>query len=270
MAAITMDMIKTLREKTGVGVGDCKKALEEAGGDMNAAVENLRKSGIAKAEKKASRTTKEGLIFSNVTAGVGALVEIVCETDFVAKNERFVAYGKDLAKRVAGMAGEGDLTAAIQKDEQTAVIDLINAIGENIQIRRVLRWTAKDAGRVVFYDHHNKSKIVVMVELAGEGVADNAVCMHIAAFSPRYIKPDQVSADVVAKEKEIAAAQIQDKPANMIEKIVMGKISKWYTEVCLLQQPWLLDDKTCLAKTAPKLEVRRMLRWQVGEELASA
>ncbi len=267
MAIITMDTIKALREKTGVGVGDCKKALEEAGGNMDTAIENLRKSGIAKAEKKSSRTTKEGLVFSCVSAQTAALVEIVCETDFVAKNERFLAYGKELAKRVAAMTAQGDLTTELQAAEKAAVIDLINAIGENIQIRRVLRWTAVDGARLAYYDHHNKSKIVVLVELAGDGAPDNAVCMHIAAYSPRYIVPGDISASVIEKEKEIAAAQMQDKPANMIEKIVLGKINKWYGEVCLMQQPWLLDDKSCLAKTAPKLTVSRMLRWQVGEEV---
>ncbi len=104
-----------------------------------------------------------------------------------------------------------------------------------------------------------------MIEMAGEGVKGNDICMHIAAYSPRYIVPAEVPADVIAREQEIAAAQVVGKPANMVEKIVAGKINKWYTEVCLMQMPWILDDKTCLEKLAPKATVRRMLRWTVGE-----
>jgi elongation factor Ts len=234
---------------------------------MNGAVDYLRKTGAAKAEKKAAtRTAKEGLIFSCVDGKVGALVEVLCETDFVARNDRFVAYGNDLAKRVAAMAGkDGDLAAEVIVAEKTAIIDLVNAIGEKIEIRRVLRWEAKDAGQVVFYNHHQKSKIVVMIEMAGEGANGNEICMNIAFHNPRYIVPADVPADVIAREKDIAAAQVVGKPVNMVEKIVEGKISKWYGDVCLMKMPWIFDDKTSLEKLAPKLTVRRMLRWTVGE-----
>jgi len=264
---VTAAMVKELREKTGAGMMDCKKALDEAKGDMNGAVDCLRKSGAAKAEKKAAtRTAKEGLIFSCIDGKVGALVEVLCETDFVAKNDRFNAYGNELAKRVAAMAGrDGDLAADVIAVEKTNIIDLINAIGEKIEIRRVLRWEAQDERQVVFYNHHLKSKIVVMIEMAGEGAKGNDICMHIAAYSPQYIIPSDVPADVIAREKDIAAAQVVGKPANMVEKIVEGKIAKWYGDVCLLKMPWILDDKTCLEKLAPKLTVRRMLRWTVGE-----
>jgi elongation factor Ts len=261
-------MVKALREKTGVGMMDCKKALEQANGDLDAAVDVLRKSGAAKAEKKASRATREGVIFSAVTPQVAALVEIVCETDFVARNERFCAYGKALAGRVAAMAGaDGDLAAQVAAEEKAAIIDLVNAIGENIQIRRVSRWEAKGGASLGFYDHQQNHKIVVLVEAAG-GTAEllKDACMHIAAYSPRYIKPDDIPAAVIEKEKEIAQAQVGDKPANMIANIVKGKVNKWYTEVCLLQQPWFKDEKSCLAKLAPALAVKRMLRWQIGEE----
>ena len=264
---VTAAMVKELREKTGAGMMDCKKALDEAKGDMDGAVDCLRKSGAAKAEKKAAtRTAKEGLIFSCVNDKFGALVEVLCETDFVAKNDRFNAYGNDLAKRVGAMAGcDGDLAEGVIAAEKANIIDLVNAIGEKIEIRRVLRWEAKDAGQVVFYNHHQKSKIVVMIEIAGEGASGNEICMNIAFHNPRYIVPADVPAEVIAREKDIAAAQVVGKPANMVEKIVEGKIAKWYGDVCLMKMPWIFDDKTTLEKLAPKLAVRRMLRWTVGE-----
>ncbi len=264
---ITAAMVKDLREKTGAGMMDCKKALDEAKGNMDDAVDYLRKTGAAKAEKKAAtRTAKEGLIFSSVDGKVGAVVEVLCETDFVAKNERFVAYGNDLAKRVAAMSGkDGDLAAEVIAAEKGGIVDLVMAIGEKIEIRRAFRWEAKDQGQVVFYNHHQKSKIVVMIEMAGEGASGNEICMNIAFHNPRFIIPSDVPADVIAREKDIAAAQVVGKPANMVEKIVEGKISKWYSDVCLMKMPWIFDDKTCLEKLAPKVTVRRMLRWSVGE-----
>ena len=268
MAAITAEMVKNLREKTGAGMMDCKKALEEAGGDMEKAVENLRKSGTLKAEKKASRTTKEGLVFTCITPQLAALVEIVAETDFVVRNEKFQAYGPALVKKIAAMTEEGDLTATVVAQEKPALTEMIATIGENIQIRRALRWTAKDGATLASYTHMG-GKIVVLAEAAGEAapglLAD--VCMHIAAFNPRFILPADIPAETIAKEREIAGAQVTDKPANMIAKIVDGKINKWYSDVCLFQQPWLRDDKSCLAKVAPKLVVKRFARWQVGEEL---
>jgi elongation factor Ts len=269
MAAVTTEMVKTLREKTGAGMMDCKRALEESGGDMDKAVEGLRKAGIAKAEKKAGRTTKEGMIFACVEPRLAVFVEILCETDFVARNERFREYGAALARRVAAeCAGAGDLSAPVAEAEKGRLAELISVIGENMQIRRVLRWSTAD-GQFATYNHQSLSKCCVLVEAAGEidPVVLKDVCLHVAAFSPQYVGPGSVTAEVLEKEKEIAAAQVTGKPANIIEKIVAGKIAKWYTEVCLEQQPWIRDDKTCLAKVAPKLEVRRFVRWQVGESL---
>ena len=268
MAAITADMVKTLREKTGAGMMDCKRALEEAAGNLETAVDNLRKSGAAKAEKKANRATKEGLVFPCITATTAALAEVVAETDFVVRNERFQAYGPALVKKIAAMTAEGDLTATLVEQEKAPLTEMIATIGENIQIRRALRWTAKDGGTLASYTHMG-GKIVVLAEIAGEaapGVAAD-VCMHIAAFNPQFIVPENIPAAIIAKEREIAAAQVLGKPANMVEKIVDGKINKWYSEVCLTRQPWLRDDKTCLAKVAPALVVRRFVRWQVGEEV---
>ncbi|OGV68291.1 MAG: translation elongation factor Ts [Lentisphaerae bacterium RIFOXYB12_FULL_65_16] len=267
MATITAEMVRELREKTGVGMMDCKKALTDADGDMTKAVEGLRKAGMAKAEKKATRTAKEGRVVVSMDKNVVALVEVLCETDFVATNEKFQAYEKALAQRVAtSYSVDGDLSAQVVAAEKGALADLINVLGENIQVRRVIRWQTD--GAFACYMHMG-GKIGVLIDAAGETDPKllSDACMHIAAFSPRFVGPADVPAEVLAKEKEIAAAQVGDKPANMIEKIVTGKISKWYNESCLMLQPWIRDDKKSLTKVAPNLKVKRFVRWQVGESV---
>ena len=267
MANITAEMVKELREKTGVGMMDCKKALVESDGNMDLAIENLRKAGIAKAAKKAGRTAKQGCIVGLIEDNVGVMVELLCETDFAASNERFRAFAAAVAQRVAReYSVDGDVSQSVAEKEKAGITELIAVIGENMQLRRALRWQA--TGKLSSYVHMG-GRIVVLAETAGEAPPNTLadMCMHIAAFSPRYIGPGDVPADVLAKEKEIAAAQVVGKPANIVDKIVMGKLSKWYTETCLLQQPWVRDDKTSLAKVAPALKVQRFLRWQVGEEI---
>lgn len=157
------------------------------------------------------------------------------------------------------------MTEEAQKIENEKLAELFVKFGEKMVLRRALRYEAPAVGTYM----HGEGRIGIMIE--AEGCDDPAllkdICMHIAAFSPAYITPADVPADVVAKEKEIAAAQLQGKPANMIEKILGGKINKWYSEVCLMQQPWIHDDKTCLAKLAPKLVVKKFVRWTVGQEI---
>lgn len=267
MAAISASMVKELRERTGVGMMDCRKALEAAGGDTELAIEHLRKSGVAKAATKVGRTAKEGRLVSLIRGPTGVLAEILCETDFVAKTDEFQAFATSVTEQALGkFTQDGDISVAFGELIRGPLNELIGKIGENMQVRRVQRW--QTTGQVGTYLHMG-GKIAVMVEV--EGPADKAlladICMHIAAFSPQYVGPAQVPAAVVAKEKEIAAAQVEGKPANMVEKIVAGKIGKWYTEVCLLQQPWIRDDKTSLAKIAPQVTVKRFVRWQVGEAL---
>ena len=265
MAAISASMVKELRDRTGVGMMDCRKALESAAGDMELAIEHLRKSGMAKAATKAGRTAKEGRLVSLIQDGAGVLAEILCETDFVAKTDEFQAFGASVAaKALTGQTADGDVSAPVNDVIRDTLNGLIGKIGENMQVRRVLRWQ----GQLGAYLHMG-GKIGVMVEV--DGPADKAllsdICMHIAAFSPQYVGPQDVPAAVIAKEKEIAAAQVEGKPAAIVEKIVMGKINKWYSEVCLAQQPWIRDDKTSLAKVAPQVKVKRFVRWQVGEAL---
>ena len=264
---ITAKMVKDLRESTGAGMMDCKKALVAADGDMELAVDNLRKSGIAKAAKKAGRTAKEGRVVVCIDGATAAMAEVLCETDFVARNETFSGYAESLVERIVKDGhGNGDLSAAVADAERDAVTELVAKIGENMQVRRVVRW--ETAGAISSYLHMG-GRIGVMVDVEGDASAEllSDICMHIAAFSPRFVTPDDIPADLVQKEQEIAAAQVEGKPEAIIEKIVMGKISKWHAEVCLMNQEWLRDDKSCLAKVAPGITVKRFERWAVGEDI---
>jgi elongation factor Ts len=246
---------------------DCKKALVATDGDMDAAIEHLRKTGMAKAEKKAGRSTNEGKIVTRIEGGTAVMAEVLCETDFVAKNETFGAYCDALAGRiVTDYSEEGDLSEQVATAEAGNIGDLVTNVGENIQLKRVVRWQL--AGEAASYLHAG-GKIGVLVEVAG--ASDDAfrhdLCMHIAAYSPVYLNPDAVPAEVIEKEKEIAAAlpDLANKPENILGKIIEGKIRKWYTETCLTKQAWLRDDKIAVEKASPGADIKRFVRWQVGE-----
>ena len=266
---ITAEQVKALREKTGAGMMDCKRALTAANGDMEAAIEQLRKSSIAKAEKKAARTTSEGKVACAVKGGTAAMIEILCETDFAAKSDRFLSFVAETLEKTAGLSGNGDVSAEINALAADELVSKIAVIGENMQIRRAIRW--ESAGRICSY-LHGEGRIGVMVDVEG---TDNEellkdICMHIAAFRPEYITPDEIPAEKIAKEREIALAsdpKLAGKPAQMIDKILDGKLNKWMGEVALVRQPWIRDDKTCLAKLYPNLKILRFARWEVGEEL---
>ncbi len=263
---ISAEVVKELREKTGAGMMDCKKALTEANGDMEKAIEFLRKHGIAKAEKKAGRATKEGKVLSLIKDGKAVLVEVLCETDFVATNEKFINYVMGVAERALALPDNGCVTEKVCENEKASLTEMIAKIGENMMIRRCAKWNVEgNAGSYL----HLGGKIGVLVEVFGSDDQKllNEIGMHIAAFRPAYICRNCIPADVVEKEREIARAQLAGKPANIMDKIIDGKIAKFYTEVCLMDQPWIMDDKTSLAKLQPKLKVLRFLRWEVGEEL---
>ncbi|MEA4863684.1 MAG: translation elongation factor Ts [Victivallaceae bacterium] len=263
---ISANIVKELRDKTGAGMMDCKKALTEAAGDMEKAIEYLRKHGIAKAEKKAGRATNEGKVFSLIKDGKAVQLEVLCETDFVATNEKFINYITGVAERALALPGDGCVTEQVCANEKDSLTEMIAKIGENMMIRRCAKWDA--TGTIGSYTHLG-GKIGVLVEVTGTDDAKllNEIGMHIAAFRPAYICSKCVPEEVIAKEKEIAAAQLSGKPANIIDKILAGKIAKYYTEVCLVDQPWIMDDKTSLAKLYPNVKVLRFLRWEVGEEL---
>ncbi|HBM15789.1 MAG TPA: elongation factor Ts [Lentisphaeria bacterium] len=262
MSEISPQLVRDLRDKTGAGMMDCKKALTEAKGDLEAAVDILRKSGIAKAEKKSGRTVKEGLISSKISGEAGVLVEVLCETDFVAKNEKFKAYAAEMAEKVLALKATNDVSEAINESEKQNLVSMVATIGENLQIRRAVRWGGKCASYL-----HMGGRIGVMIQFEGEGPQTelNDICMHIAAFNPTYVSSEDIPSEVIAREKEIHTAQLAGKPAQMIEGILKGKLAKWYKEVCLNDQAWMRDDKLTVKQANPKISVKKFVRWQVGE-----
>lgn len=273
---ISAAMVKELRERTGSGMMECKKALGEANGDLDAAVEILRKSGLAKADKKSSRTAAEGLIVveSSADGKRAIMVEVNCETDFVAKEPAFIEFSKAVARRaLAKNPSTLDALGGVPlTDTGVASIDdtrkaLIAKIGENISIRRFVSMESS-TGQVALYLHG--SRIGVLVEMQG-GSADLAkdIAMHVAASKPVCVNESEVPADVIAKEKEIFTAQAAEsgKPAEIIEKMVLGRVKKYLKEVTLLGQPFIKDPDTVVEKLLQnsKATVTRFQRFEVGE-----
>ena len=255
--------VKKLRDMTGAGMLDCKNALKDAGGDIEAAVTALRKAGQAKAGKKADREANEGLCAAKTEGNVGTLVQLQCETDFVAKTDKFKDYLSALVEKTAATGENGDVTDAINGAEKDDLINMIATIGENMKIAKAIRWESN--GACASYLHAN-GRVGVLVDVEGEYDDEilKHLCMHIAAFSPSYVTSDEVPADVVEKERDIAAEKAKGKPPEIVEKIVGGVINKWYKEVCLVDQAWIMDDKSTLAKIAPNLKVKRFARLQTG------
>jgi len=282
MSKITSDMIRDLRERTGVGMAKCKEALEQAGGDMEKAIDNLRKAGMASAVKKEGRETKEGVIGAAESKDAIALIEVNAETDFVVQNERFKQFVQDVAFEAAETK-PASLDAFNQQKyskDTTLNIDqaralIVQSLGENIQIKR-LNVIRKAANTSYGLYSHMGGKIVTLVELAGASGQEafaREIAMHIAAESPDYLKPDEVPASVKEREAEIAKSQIQGKPANIVDKIVEGKLKAFYDQVCLLCQKFVKDNTVSVQELVEKegkrlskpLEIRSFLRWKVGE-----
>jgi len=257
--AITASMVKELREKTGVGMMDCKKALQESDGDMEKAVEWLRKKGLSKAAKRADRATSNGVIGVHVTDDGKkiALFELNCETDFVAKNEDFGKLADQLAQHVAG-TGTTDEEAIKQEafalETSKTINDLLGEqiakIGESLNFGKILLWDlAADDNRFGFYVHTGASA-VGLVEMSGGAEADleelgRNIGMQIVAGRPQYLTPDDVPQDVIDKEMEIykEEARTSGKPENILDKIATGKLNKFYTEVCLTKQAYVKDPQ---------------------------
>lgn len=265
--SISAQDVKKLRDATGIGFGDCKKALEETGGDFDAAIKFLRERGAIKSAKMAGREAKEGLLAAAVSADgkTGALVEMNCETDFVAKNDSFKDFVAELAQRALDLE-DGALAEAAEEDRQGKIHEL----GENMVVGSNTRYVVEGTGRVASYIHP-PGKIGVLVEFAGEANdtfddAAKGICMHIAANNPQFLKPDDVDAEMVESEKAIYAKQVEGKPADIVEKILAGKMKKFYSDVCLVEQGFVMDtDKSVgdIAKAAG-VDIVRFLRLQVG------
>lgn len=271
---ISATMVKELRERTASGMMECKKALVEANGDMELAIENMRKSGLAKADKKSDRIAAEGIIGAKVSddGKTVAIVDVNCETDFVAKADDFVSFVNNLTVALLNSNIETEEQLLAMKLADGTVVDevrrgLIAKLGENITIRRFQKYQAATGGTACYL--HGK-KIGVIVELAK---ADNElgkdIAMHIAASKPTCVSDEQVPAELIEKEKEIFSAQAAEsgKPAEIIEKMVVGRISKFLAEITLLGQPFIKDDKVTVAKllAAKGNSVIRFARLEVGE-----
>ena len=274
---ITAELVKELREKTGAGMMDCKKVLTETDGDMEKAAELLRERGIAKAAKKSGRIAAEGLVATFVSADkkVGSVVEVNAETDFVAKNEEFVNFVNDVAEIVA-TAAPADVEALLAttykdagKTVQEVLTEKIATIGENMSIRRFDRFESE--GLVESYIH-GAGKIAVLVDFAkGESELAKDVCMQIAAAKPEYFNRESVPQDRVAKEMEILKAQAMNegKPAEIAEKMVQGRIGKFYSEICLLDQEFVKDASVKVGDLIKSkgAEMVRFARFEKGEGL---
>ena len=273
MAAITASMVKELRERTGAGMMECKKALTESNGDIDAAAEALRKSGLAKADKKASRVTAEGRVSTAQSGGKAVLVEINSETDFVAKDDNFVAFTNAVAEAALPVEGTDieslkDARLASGETVEEGRAALISKIGENIQIRRIAR--VDSTNNVASYVHGGRIGVLVEVQGGDEELA-RGLAMHIAAMNPPHNKASDVPAEFIAKEKEIEMAKMSDKdrskPAEILEKIISGKINKIVNEVTLYGQPYVLNtDQTVeQALKAAGAAVIGFQRLEVGE-----
>jgi elongation factor Ts len=270
---ITANMVKELRERSGAGMMECKKALTETRGDLAAAIEWLRKQGLAKADKKATRVAAEGRIVLAQRGTQAVLVEINSETDFVAKDENFLKFADEVAQ-IALDSGARDIEAlkAAKTASGTTVEEarqgLVAKCGENVQIRRLVR--VDGAARVGAYVHGGRIGVLVEMKGGSDELA-RGIAMHVAAMNPLYLSPEQVPAEIVAKEKEIALAQMSEKdrtkPAEIQEKMIGGKLRKTLAEMSLTGQPYVLDTSSTVEAVLKKegAEIIAFHRIAVGE-----
>lgn len=280
MSAITPAMIKEVRERTGIAMGKCKRALEESSGDIDLAIENLRKSGMASAVKKEGRQTNEGAIEALAEGNALALVELSAETDFVVSNAGFRNFLTALTKQVLRNRPtnvEELMKQPFIEDESVTVEEqralTIQSIGENIQIKRLMIIDKGDDEQLGVYSHmHGKILSVVKVKCAKD-VSELAhdLAMQIAASSPEYVRPEEISDELKEKEREIARSQVAGKPANIIDNIVEGKLNAYYKEVCLLFQPFFKEPKKSVQEVIDlttksiqvPIQVLEQVRWSV-------
>ncbi|MAB59570.1 MAG: translation elongation factor Ts [Verrucomicrobiales bacterium] len=290
MAEITASLVKELRDKTNAGMMECKNALKETGGDVDAAIKFLRERGAIKAAKKADREAKEGIVAAkiDVEAKSGVLIEVNCETDFVAKNDNFKDFVSELTDAVAGSdATDIDAANAVSKGEAN-IDEFVKAkvieLGENLQFRRMVRYDVEGSGVVASYIHLG-GKVGVLVEVnctkddtaASEDFRElvKDLTLHIAAASPAGIGREEISDDLVDAEKDLFRKQMEDsgKPPEIMEKIIEGKLGKFYSTVCLLEQGFIKDpDNTISDLLSAKgkvlddeISIRRFIRYGVGE-----
>ena len=284
---ITAKMVNDLRQQTGAGMMECKAALKEAGGNAEEAVTILRKKGLAAAAKKAGRAATEGLVSAKVHPAAAVLLEVNCETDFVAKTEDFRTFVEKLSDRIAGHEAFGDTSDGpveavlalpspipLGNTVAEAVSQLVAKIGENMSVRRFARWTARPGETFSTYVHGN-GRIGVLVGIPAAEDLGRDIAMHVAAAEPRFARREDVDPEALNAEREIARAQAaaSGKPAAVVEKIAEGKLEKFYQEVVLCEQTYVRDDKQTVGQVLksrggePALGLR-FLRYKLGEGLA--
>lgn len=259
--AITAALVKELRDRTGAGMMDCKKALTETNGDIEAAIDNMRKSGAAKAAKKAGNIAAEGTILIKNGAGYAALVEVNCQTDFVAKDSNFLAFANEvLDAAAADKVSVEDLKAQFEE----ARVALVAKIGENINVRRV---EYIDGDKMAFYRHGDRIGVVVTGEADEETLKH--IAMHVAASKPEYVNPEDVPAEVVEKERsvQVEIAMNEGKPQEIAEKMVAGRMKKFTGEVSLTGQPFIMEPKKTVGEILKEkgATVTNFIRLEVGE-----
>jgi len=287
---ITATLVKDLREKTNAGMMDCKRALEETKGDLDAAVTLLREKGIAKAAKKADREANEGIITARIASSEksGILLEVNCETDFVSKNEKFQQFIALVADTLAASSATDLASALAIRAGDLSIDDLVKSkvieVGENLQLRKFVRFDATGEGVIASYIHMG-GKVGVLLEVGStkpETAASGAfrelakdITLHIAASAPKGLAREDIPAEVVEAEKSVFRAQLinEGKPEAMVDKIIPGKLTKWFSESCLLEQSFVKDPDSTIAKLletkgkelGDTLTIRRFVRFGLGE-----
>ena len=274
MAQITASLVKELRERTGAGMMDCKKALTQTDGDIDAAIDYLRENGIAKAAKKADRIAAEGLSYIEVKGNKAVILEINSETDFVAKNEKFVALVKNVAEAILA-AEPATLEEALQVEAQGGTVEAvinegIATIGEKLSLRRFEVVTKSDADAFGAYSHMGgRIGVLTLVEGSTDEEAAKDVAMHIAALAPRYLDESEVPADVLEHEKKVLTEQAlnEGKPANIVEKMIVGRINKFLEEITVVKQKFVKDDSFTVEKFVASKggKLAKFVRYEVGE-----
>ncbi len=279
MAQITAAEVKKLREMTGAGMMDCKKALSASKGDLDASVDFLRKKGLSAAAKKAGRVAAEGIVLATMEGSAGVVLEVNSETDFVSKNDQFKDFVEALSKIIlreepANVAALNALAFDAEHSVEQALSQLISGIGENMTIRRFEHTRMKD-GVVSTYVHGN-GKIGVLLGLKGDADSafndlTRAIAMHVAATNPRYIRREDVPSEVVDHEREILneRATASGKPAHILDKIVSGQLNKFFSEICLLEQDFVMDTDQTVGKALTAVQANAdvvfMSRFQLGD-----
>ena len=274
MAQITASLVKELRERTGAGMMDCKKALTQTDGNIDAAIDYLRENGIAKAAKKADRIAAEGLSYIEVKGNKAVILEINSETDFVAKNEKFVALVKNVAEAILA-AEPKTLEEALQVEAQGGTVEAvinegIATIGEKLSLRRFEVVTKSDADAFGAYSHMGgRIGVLTLVEGSTDEEAAKDVAMHIAALAPKYLDESEVPADVLEHEKKVLTEQAlnEGKPANIVEKMIVGRINKFLEEITVVKQKFVKDDSFTVEKFVASKggKLAKFVRYEVGE-----